>query len=319
MASVRLVAALLLLALSACGVASDFQQPITQFSTATTQAETALGEFDKDAAQQLTDLRQADALKTPGQVHPVPGDECTPLSPRCRVRLYPASGDGDGDALTIESIIPEHLQAMHEIQLYAQGLQDIVNADATGAVKAGLDKASAAAADLASLAGAQYGAALKAFSVPVNQAAVWLFGQYQESIKLDALREATRRMETVLPGAAGKFGEAADLAHLARVTQLAKTFGHEKVSFQTERSAAALDEYLKASKDFDDALQVKPSGVFKQLAIAHSQLAAALQADDITFDKAILEMNRLVTKAEELVAIAKAFEKATNRPQTEAP
>jgi hypothetical protein len=315
MASVRRIAVLLLLALSACSIASDFKGPITQFSTATAQAESALQEFDKDAAKQLTDLRREDALKTPGQVRPFK-DDCAPLSPGCRIRLF-SSPDGEGDALTVESIVPEHLMAMHEIQLYAQGLQDIVEADATAAVKAGLDKASAAAADLAALAGAQYGAGVKALSVPVNMAAVWLFGEYQESIKLDALREATRRMETVLPDAVGKFGAAADLAHLAGVTQLAKTFGQKKVSFQTERSAAALDEYLVASKELDDALQVKPSDVFNQLGTAHNKLAAALQSDDIAFDEAILQMNRLVTKAEELVAIAKAFKKAGEKPQTE--
>ena len=65
MASVRRIAFLLLVALSACTIASDFKEPITQFSTATTQAETALKEFDKGAAKQLPAVRHADAMKTP--------------------------------------------------------------------------------------------------------------------------------------------------------------------------------------------------------------------------------------------------------------
>jgi len=309
MTSVRLIAAWLLLALSACNVSSDFQEPIAQFSTATGEAQTALADLDSNAAKELTALRHADAIAAPTRVSRVEG--CTPQANGCIVSLAPdTASDDQGGPLTVSSIIPKHVQAMREISLYAKGLDDIVKADATATVKTGLDTASAAAAQLAALAGKQYEAAVNAFSVPFNAAATWAFGEYQESIKLHALREATRRMQTVLPDATAKFGEAADLAHLVAVTRLFDTFADKQTAFGIDASPENLDAYLEAAQRLDVALQVKPSEVFQQLNLAHQELAAALESDDITFGDAILQIGRLVTKVEQLVDIAQDFKKA---------
>ncbi len=312
MTSVRLVAALALLTLAACNVSSDFQEPIAEFSTATSQAKTALADLNTNAARELTALRHADAIAKPSRVKRAEG--CTPKTNGCIVILEsdPANDEDQGGPLTVSSIIPTHVQAMGEISLYAKSLDDIVKADATGAVKTGLDKASAAAAQLASLAGKQYEVAVNAFSVPFNAAATWVFGQYQESIKLRALREATRRMQTVLPDAAAKFGEAADLAHLVAVTRLVDAFGDRQIDFATSATPANLDAYLDAAQRLDVALQMKPSEVFQQLNLAHHELAAALESDDITFGEAILQIDRLVTKVEQLVDIAQDFKKAAD-------
>ncbi len=184
--------------------------------------------------------------------------------------------------------------------------------NSTGAVKTGLDKASAAAAQLASLAGKQYEVAVNAFSVPFNAAVTWVFGEYQEAVKLKALREATRRMQTVLPDATSKFGQAADLAHLVAVTRLVDTFGDRQTDFTATASPPNLDAYLAAAQRLDVALQVKPSEVFQQLNLAHAELAAALESDDITFGEAILQIDRLVAKVEQLVDIAQGFKKAAD-------
>ncbi len=309
MTSVRLAATLILLTLAACNVSSDFQEPIAEFSAATAKAQTALADLDSNAAKEITALRHADAIAAPPRVNRVEG--CTPQANGCIVSLAPdPAGDDQGGPLTVSSIIPTHVQAMREISLYAKSLDDIVKADATGAVKTGLDKASAAAAELASLAGKQYEVAVNAFSVPFNAAATWVFGEYQESIKLHALREATRRMQTVLPDAAAKFGQAADLAHLVAVTRLVDTFGDRQIAFAADASPANLDAYLDAAQRLDVALQVKPSEVFEQLNLAHHELAAALESDDITFGEAILQIDRLVAKVEQLVDIAQDFKKA---------
>jgi hypothetical protein len=311
MTSARLAATVALLTFAACNVSSDFQEPIAEFSTATGKAQTALTDLDSNAAKELTALRHADAIATPTRVSRVEG--CTPQADRCIVSLGPdPAGDDQGGPLTVTSITPTYVQAMREISLYAKSLDDIVKADATGAVKTGLDKASAAAAQLASLAGKQYEVAVNAFSVPFNAAATWVFGQYQESIKLHALREATRRMQTVLPEAAAMFGDAADRAHLVAVTRLVDTFGDKQIDFATTASPANLDSYLDAAQRLDIALQVKPSEVFQQLNLAHHELAAALESDDITFGEAILQIDRLVTKVEQLVDIAQAFKKAAD-------
>lgn len=297
-------------ALPACSVGSDFQEPITKLSAATEKAEAAFVDLDKRSAAELTALRRAQAIKEPGRVLHEP-DHCAPESEskRCVVKLAP-KGDDEGGSLTIESIVPQHLQAMHEIRLYAKGLQDIVSADATAEVKAGLGNAGAAVAEIASIMGPQYGAAVRAFSVPATEAAVWLFGQYQESIKLTALREATGRMQIIMPDAVSKFGEAADLAYGVDKTHLFDTFRQKRLSFDRDRSAASLDEYLKSAKRLDDALQVQPGDVYRELGVAHEKLAAALQSDEISFAEAIMHINRLVTKVDELAAIAKAFEVA---------
>jgi len=313
MASARLLFLPLMLALAGCPVSSDFQEPIAQFSTATDKAGKALADLDAGAAQELSDLRHTDALAKPTRVQPEP-DGCRPGTMSCVVELTPDLGSGDpGGALSLSSIVPEHVQAMQAISIYAKGLEDIVNADATATVKGGLDKASAAAAQLAALAGPQYKAAVDALSIPATAAATWLFGEYQDSIKLDALREATRRMEVILPDATKKFGTAADLAQEASLTHLVDDFGDAKVAFGKSATTENLDAYLAAAHRLDDALHVKPSEVFDQLKVAHSELAAALKSSDITFGQAIVQINRLATKVDQLVDIANDFKKAREK------
>jgi hypothetical protein len=314
MTSVRFVAAWLLLILSACSAASDFKQPITQLSKATAGAEIALTKFNEYASAEVTAQRREEAIRNPGRV--LAGDlDCSIDSPRCIVALTPASGVGEPLPLTVSSLIPNHVRAMREIGLYAKGLEDIVNADATAAVKAGLDKAGAAVAEVAALAGPQYRAAASVFAVPVTKAAAWLFGEYQEAIKLDALRDATAQMESILPGAVKEFGIAADLVHNVRKTYLVETFNAKQRAFDRQASPANLKDYLDAAQQVDDALQVKPSDVFTELGVAHHELATALRSDDISFATVMLHLDRLVTKAEQLTAIAQAFETAVNTPE----
>jgi hypothetical protein len=314
MTSVRLVAASLLLALSACSTASDFKAPIGQLSKATDNATTALTKFDEFAAAEVTAQRRDEALKNPDQVL-AGDDDCSFDSKHCIVALPPDQTSKDPRRLTVSSLVPNHVQAMREIGLYAKGLEDIVNADATAAVKAGLDKAGAAVAELAALAGPQYRAAASAFAIPVTQAAAWLFGEYQESIKLDALRDATTQMESILPEAAKDFGDVADLTYTARKTYLVSDFDAKQRAWDREPSAAHLDEYVAAAKQLDDALQVKPSEVFTELAAAHHELAMALRSEEISFATVMRHLDRLVKKAEQLTAIAQAFEKAANEPE----
>jgi hypothetical protein len=314
MTSIRLAAVALLLVLSACSTASDFKQPIGQLSKATDDATTALAGFDKFAAAEVSARRRQEALDNPGTVL-ADAKDCSVLSTQCVVALPPDADSPGPRRLTVSSLLPNHVQAMQEIGLYAKGLGDIVDADATAAVKAGLDKAGAAVADLAALAGPQYRAAASAFAIPVTQAAAWLFGEYQESIKLNALRDATAQMESILPGAAKDFGDAADLAYDARKTYLVADFNEKRLAFDKDPSGAHLDAYLEAAGKLDDALQVKPSEVFTELAAAHHELATALTSEEISFATVMRHLDRLVKKAEELTAIAQAFETAANTPE----
>ncbi len=307
----RMTVLLLSLAVAGCGTSADFQQPVTRFAEATGRADGAVRAFDAGVAAQLTQLRREEAAEEPDRVVPVE-QTCSPGAAGCEVLL--ASDSGPGVPLTVTTAVPQHLLAMAEIRRYANGLDEIVQADATPAVKAGLDKASAAAASLAAMLGPQYAPAVKAFSVAVTQAVVWAVGEYQERIKLDALREATGQMQPILAEAVTKFGDAADMAQTSATADLYATFNDRRVAFQTAASVDArrqqLPAYLDAAQRLDDSLRVKPGEVYRQLGTAHGELHDALHSRDLSFAEARHQIELLAAKAKELQAIAKAFKEA---------
>ena len=76
--------------------------------------------------------------------------------------------------------------------MYAAALKDVAEVDSTPAVKAAVEKAGAAIASLSSLVAPGSAPAAQAFAVPLEEGVVWIYGKYQETVKLRALRQATQ-------------------------------------------------------------------------------------------------------------------------------
>ena len=307
---IRTLSLLLALALAGCSTPETFGPAMGKFAEATGSAEAALEAYDKALAARVTALRRAEAVQSPHAVRAI-GDGCTTGSTACTVALLAAPGDPEPQPLTVDSFIPNHLAAMREVRLYGGALEAIAKADATPAIQAAFDQASATAVSLAQLSGQPgLAPAVKAFSVPVSKAGVWLYGVYQESLKLDALREATQQMDPVMQEAVAKFSKAADYASLGDKTRLVRVFDARMQAFEDQSSEATLRDLLDAARNLDAALAAQPGAVFQQLGQAHRELTEALKADDITFADAIRHIDRLVAEAEKLEAIAREFQEA---------
>jgi hypothetical protein len=295
--------------LTACSTASDYQKPITAFSQATDGAKQALAALDERLAEQLQALRRAEAVASPNRVR-FPDDECATSTAGCTLLLYPESGDAKPRPLTYTTAVPNQIQVMHEVSLYAKGLQDITTADATPGIKAGFDSAMAAATSLASILQPQFAPAVSALSVPVTQAAVWLFGEYQESVKLRALRAATAAMDPILQEAVRVFAKTSEFAALEDQQILVGQFDSRMEAFENAPSEQALAQLADAATQLDRLLAVRPDQMFEELGLAHQALTEALASDEITFAQALLHIERLATKAEELTQIAESFKAA---------
>jgi hypothetical protein len=315
--------ALVALALGGCANSAAFQQPITDFATATTAAGTALGTYDSATTTIINAQRRAAALK-PGSVVTFPPSTCAIGTPSCVVTVKIAGGGCPQDLcpVQIDHVIPNELQAMAEITAYAQGLNMIVAADDSANVKAGVDKAMSGIAGLATVVNPAAGAVITAYSAPVASTATFLFQQYQEQVKLDALRKATAAMDPLLycatPAdtcAARMFGTTADFMDAANTADLAQNFKQQWRNFDPSdpQAPAELDAWLAAANSLNTALTAKPSDLFNKMATAHHALTTALKSDDLSFGQTLDAIARLSAAADQIKTIAAQF-KAAAKP-----
>lgn len=307
------IAIVVALAVAACSNASDFGSAMSSFSAATDKAKSALESYDKAAAARVTDLRRNEAVAKPVGVRIVDGD-CYTDSVRCRVVYLARQDDPDPKQLTLNTLAPEHLAAMREIALYGKALKAMAEADATAEVKAAVDQATAATTALASIALPTAAPAIGVFAVPVGQAFVWAFGQYQEQMKLNALRFATQQMEPTMRDAVAKFGQLGRYLGNSDRIRLERDLQQKEVAFERLRTRAALDAYLASAQQLDDALSLNPRAVFDDMGKAHSALTKGLSGDEsMSLSQAFRAINRLSADAEALYALAEAFRKAAEK------
>ena len=301
------------IAIGACSNATDFAPAMSSFSAATDKAKAALESYDKAGAARITELRREEAVAKPVGVQMVDGD-CYTDSSRCRVVYMVRQGDPDPKPLTVNTLAPEHLAVMREIALYAKALKDLSQADATPEVKAAVDQATAATTGLASIVYPAASPAISAAAAPTGQFAVWAFGKYQEHVKLNALRFATRQMEPTMRDAVAKFGQLASLFGRGDRLRLEEDLQRKGTAFGQSRTRAALDAYLTSARQLDDALSPNPRAVFDDMGKAHSALTAALnEQDPVSLADAFRAINRLSADAEALYAMAESFRKAAEK------
>lgn len=298
-------------AIAACSTTADYNQPISSFSDATDKAGQALEAYNKAAAARATEIRKQDALARPRAVRPLTDKECATNSTGCQIAYFEGN---EPKLLVIDTLIPQHLAAMREINSYAKALKDVAGADSTPAVKTAVEKAGAAISSLASIAAPGSSAGAQAFAVPVEELAVWIYGKYQEHIKLKALRDSTSAMERVLPEAVKKFGTAASFLELVDLRRLDRDFNAKSRAFDDKPSPANLDGLIASASSFDQALRLSPQDIFQRLGQAHTELSAALRDESVSLAAVFQSIDRLSADAETLKKIAEAFQKAAATP-----
>jgi hypothetical protein len=150
--------------------------------------------------------------------------------------------------------------------------------------------------------------------MPIGRLVTWVYGQYQEHIKLDALRHATREMQPVMQQAAGIFGTTAEAAVEHAQVSTRAAFNASLDSFRNPNikgdKTAALDQLMARRSSLHAAMTIQPDKAFIAMKEAHSSLTDALRQDDIAVADAHKKLQSFAAEAEKLFAIAEDLRKA---------
>ena len=308
---------------SACSTASDHTAVIKKFADATGSVKDAMVAYDQAAAERLTGLVRANAVAQkkglngnsgPGYV--IEPEDCQSASVECVAVYQETSDDPDPESLTYVTIIPQHVAAARALADYADALKAVAEADSTAQVKAALDQAAAATSSLANIAQPGASAVAQPFAGATANGLAWLYGRYQEKMKISALREATQRMNPEVKKAAELFGNTATLIDTTGRTASAQAVDDAKAAFDDSPSTSALGDLAASVNSFDRQLKVSPNDVFEQLADTHQKLTDALAKGPDSLAEIFESVSRLADDAEALAAVAMQFKAAAEAKNT---
>ncbi len=303
--------------LCACSVA-DFKQPITAFSDAT---KTASATFDAYAnsldevkhAQNISDILSKHAALT------IPPQDCRRQSKQCR--LFISTG-GRTEPLK-SSLLPNVRKIMAGLVVYSGHLNAIAAADTAGEVKTAIDGTKANLIDLAKATDTlskQLGhptavaTQISGLATPLADAATVALTAYLEHVKLQALREATARMELIFPQVAQLFTEVGFSDADIKTSNLFAKFNDARDAFAAAPSKDTLAALETAADAYNAALTAQPGAVFIKLSDAHTALAEALRMPNPSFEQVFAFIQQIADAATKLASDAKAIDQVL-RPQ----
>jgi hypothetical protein len=332
--------------LAACST-TDFTKPINDFGTATGNASTTFSGY-ADALEKLNqDQNVSDVVDDPDLLKVVGCKLSGPAKCELTVR---------GDALQPKFLVNTR-KVMAAIVSYSTNLQAIANADDIGKLKSASD---AIPADINGLAKAADGLSTQlghpssiagqvaAFTTPAGQIISIALTQYAEYEKLQALRDATTRMDGVFTEAMALMSAVAivnqnitnralfrkyEKARAAYAVALGAVRAKQKTKPASGASAQdvdaynqqiaalqsalsdALQSYDAAAQAFDAGLTAKPQDAFTKLAQAHTALVDALTMPSPDFQTVFQKIQEFVDIATTLVSDAKKIDDALH-PKT---
>jgi hypothetical protein len=299
------------LGLSACASAAQVQPPIAEFATATDAAAMALKALDGATTARTNALALADAVKNPRRVRPM-ANACGMASPGCALELAPIPTDERPLPLAVSSLVPKSLKVMASLQAYAKALDEMAKADASADVEAGFGKAMSAAAAIATVVNPGAGTLLNSLNQPLTGTVVYVFGQYQNSLKLAALRKATAEADPVIGKAMQILSAEADLVRTATVARQEAEYNAAFKALDEGGLAGDVNEVLAAAAKLDAALSAKPALVFNKVATVHAKLTADLKDRSASFADVVAETQGLIDEAMTIQQVARTLE-AANR------
>jgi hypothetical protein len=303
-----------ILPISSCYVA-EYEKPISDFSTATADAEESLIGLNKQVTTAYTELQSKRVVA--GQVQPrfFTGDrsglqDCLVISSRCRLELLDSGANSLG-AFPQNAALRNMIILMTSIRMYAQNLTNIVNADTSAKVSANVNSTLGSVASLAGsvekVGGQVPGIDLEEYKTPVGEAINWLVGNYIAAVQLDGLRRATAAADPVIAEAARVIepiiGAGADVPKAA----LAEAVSMRNDAFAEERTAANLKLLITDAAAYDQFLLAKPGGVFARMKDAHHALANNLQGEDPSLGQVAKKIKYFLIEAETLRRIIESL------------
>jgi hypothetical protein len=280
--------------LSACSVA-DYDEPIKTFSATASSADKSLKDYNDLILTQVGKVRHDRAMAQPVAVR-VAKKECGPDSTRCHIVVLQGPNDPNPLPLVPESNADDLLLLMQLIKDYAAGLQAIVEADTASRVETSVD---AVNGDVLKIADAvdpkNKNKAFGNYATPVGEAVKWAFGAYIDSVKLDALRTATRNADPLIAQAVPIFEATVQQVGNSNRASLAEVVSVRNDAFRQSHSESALSSLVQAAQSYDAVLTAAPDTIFSRLSQSHSDLTKALNDRSVTWDKVFKDLSALQT------------------------
>lgn len=306
---------------SACTTASDHTEAIKKFADATGSVKDAMVAYDQAAAERATQMVRAKAVAQKKGLDGASGpgffvapEDCQSNSTECAA--FFAATREDRENLTQVEIIPNHVKAAKAMASYADALKAVAVADSRAQVKGALDQAAAATSAFANAAAPGAGAAAQPLAGATANALAWLYGRYQEKVKINALREATQRMNPVVQAAVQTLGQAASLVDQTSRDFSAEAVDMAKTAFDMNPSMSAINDLAASVNSYSNQLKASPASVFTQLAVSHQQLTDALVDGPESLEDVFASISALADDAEQLAAIAMQFKAAAEAKST---
>jgi hypothetical protein len=222
-----------------------------------------------------------------------------------------SAGDAAGVRIVYTTLIPNHLDVANAIASYAKALSDVANADSRPQVTEALDAIAASAAAIAQAAYPQGGGpAVSAIATPAANALAWVYGKYQESLKIEALRNATQAMDPLIQDVSKKFSDVAFFVADVREGELQKSLLDAQAAWRKRKDSASLDEFLSTADALDKQLSARPVNLFADMGEAHAKLTSALKDEIHSFADARAAIERLANDAQDVFNLVKSFKTA---------
>jgi len=341
------VVATALVLLPACST-TDFAKPIGDFATATNDASTAFSGY-ADTLEKLKQQKNlSDVADTPSLLQPV-GCDLTARPSRCELQIA-------GQPLKPKFLVHTR-QIMAAIVTYSKNLQAIATADDVAKLKTASDAIPADVNGLAKAVDAfskQVGRStnlagqVAAISSPAGEIITIALTKIAEYEKLQALRGATERMNTIFADsmalmsfvavsnqgianrALSRNFETAKEAYAAAVGPVVAKLKEkpkpgaspeEQLAFKKQieplqnNLRAALEKYEAAAEAFNAGLTAKPEAVFTKLADLHANLVDALEMPNPDFQTVFKKLQDFAATAATLATDVKKIDDALH-PKT---
>ncbi len=297
----RLILACSVLAIGGCANTSQFGPQIATFSNAATGAAASFTVIDAQGAARYTAISEDAAVKS-GRVEAPPGD-CQLTSKGCAI-VY--RNGGQTSAVYQFSLMPKSVAFMTGVAAYANALNAIEKADASADIEAALNQGLVAISTVAGAMNVPAGAAVSAIQKPLASSVGWAFGQYQNSLKLQALQKATQAAQPIIQEAQPIIDAELQSAATVNIAALKQDFDDKDDAFSRNPTAVTLQAESSSARALNAALALKPQ-IFDALAAAHTELAAIIQNPQVSPEEAASAITTFAQQTQNMEQIAKAI------------
>lgn len=293
------------LVMSTSCTSTDYKQPISDFSKATQNAETAIIALDRQVTDAYAALLRSQVLQRKGLVQP-DDQNCQVTSERCRLVIV--DRDRNKQNLTPDPALSKTILLMGSIRLYVESLEAIVNAETAQAVtmqvNATLGSVEALAGTLKKVSGEDLSkSSVSEYTTPVGKLVSWVVGQYVAKVKVDGLRRATGHAQPVIERVADFLNGVASVALDVPKVALAETISKRSAALEDDLSDSNLDKLILSAARYDQFLLIKPNTVFTHFQSAHLALAEKLQNDDLSLADMMAKIKSFASEAKTLATI----------------